>query len=536
MKKICLILAVLLAFASFAVCGADDVTVTIDGEQIAFDTPPTILNGRTLVPMRKIFETLGMEVIWNGETRSVIAENDENKIELQIDNYEMTSNGETIALDVAPTIINDRTLVPVRAVSSASGCTVDWDGDTRTVIIKRVNGETPENPADTAFETLSVADYYAPFYSGYVNVHTTEGNKIAAHPWPSVDLEKNENFEDAVSVGGDPGMMTIVKTDGSVTVCVDPNYSVANYKYHGDIKTSRIIVRGNYSSVGRYPAANGIMGFIFAGENINGMENIVYATSGKSHVIALKNDGTVWTWGYNKFGQLGNGSTEDSYETAVKVSGLENIVQIEANDNVSYAVDINGNVYAWGRLSTNSLGGEYNKDTSVPVKFENLSNIKKVVGSGRAGEAETEYNVYNVALDKNGELWLWGRFNQNRYTLPEKIEGASDVKDVSCSNNQLMILKNDGSLWATKTEILFDNGEFYQLNKSDEHEILYIKAYDSALYFVSGNAHIYGYKLNESDDRFIGDLKYDRLTQYDDLYPFLVDSVAPKGTAALPTK
>lgn len=97
-----------------------------------------------------------------------------------------------------------------------------------------------------------------------------------------------------------------------------------------------------------------------------------------------------------------------------------------------------------------------------------------------------------------------------------------------------MILKNDGTLWAIKTETLFDGGSFYQLNKSKEHEIVYIKAYCNALYFVSGNAHIYGYKFNESDNRFIGDLKYDRLMQYEDLYPFLVDSNLPNGTVALP--
>ena len=160
MKKLCLLLIFMLTVATCTAV-ASDITVTIDGEKIVFDTPPTIINGRTLVPMRKIFETLGMEVIWNSETRSVIAENEENKIQLQIDNYEMTSNGEKIALDVAPTIINERTLVPVRAVSSASGCTVDWDGDTRTVIINRTKKETPEKKPEANInkETASITEF-----------------------------------------------------------------------------------------------------------------------------------------------------------------------------------------------------------------------------------------------------------------------------------------------------------------------------------------------------------------------------------------
>ena len=514
-----------------AVSAADDVTVTIDGNLIEFDTAPTIINGRTLVPIRKIFDTLGMNVTWNETDRSVTAESEKNLIRMQIGNFEMTANGEVIVLDVAPTIINNRTLVPVRAVSAASGYTVDWNSENRVVVIEKIRTGHDDKLEDALFKKLSASSYYSPFYSGYANVHITDGNKIAAHPWPSIDKEKNHNFENAVSVNGDPGIMTILRTDGSVTVCVDPSYSVANYFFYNYNNFHRVIVRGKYSAIASYPKADDNVDFIYSGEKINGMDNIVYVTSGKSHVIALKNDGTVLTWGSNFFGQLGNNTTEDSYETAVTVEGIKNITYIEANNNVSYAVDVNGDVYAWGRLSSYSLGGQMEKDSLIPVKIKGLSGIKKIASSGRDFKS---YGTYNIALDKNGELWLWGRLDAQNYKTPTKIETISDVKDVSCSSNQIMVLKNDGTLWAAKTEKLFIDEEFYQLNKSDEHTIHYIRAYDSALYFVSDNAHIYGYKLNSNDDRFVGDLEYDRLIQYDSLYPLLIDSNTPKGTVTLP--
>ena len=113
----------------------DDIKVTLNGNLITFDQPPVIRDDRTLVPVRAIFEALGAEVRWDGDTQTVLSQKGATLVQLKIGSNIMTVNGREIALDVPAQIINDRTLVPVRAIAEAYGCRVDWDGETKTVII-----------------------------------------------------------------------------------------------------------------------------------------------------------------------------------------------------------------------------------------------------------------------------------------------------------------------------------------------------------------------------------------------------------------
>ena len=113
----------------------DIITVKIDGQAIIFsDADPVIINDRTLVPMRKIFETLGCTVDWDGDIGLVTAKGAK-EITLTIGSNKMTVDNETKLIDVPAQLIGDRTFVPARAISEALGCTVDWDNDNRTVII-----------------------------------------------------------------------------------------------------------------------------------------------------------------------------------------------------------------------------------------------------------------------------------------------------------------------------------------------------------------------------------------------------------------
>lgn len=109
------------------------VKVNVDGERLEFDVLPVIQNGRTLVPMRAIFEALGANVEWNGETQSITAKNKDVTIQMQIGNNTLTKNGQSSQLDVSPQLIDGRTMVPVRAISDCFNVLVDWNGYTQTV-------------------------------------------------------------------------------------------------------------------------------------------------------------------------------------------------------------------------------------------------------------------------------------------------------------------------------------------------------------------------------------------------------------------
>ena len=113
----------------------ENITVSLNGSNINFDQPPIIYNDRTLVPLRAIFEALGATVSWDNVTRTITAVKNETKIQITIDTFFMYKNGQLITLDAPATIRNDRTLVPVRAISEAFGCDVEWNGYSRQVII-----------------------------------------------------------------------------------------------------------------------------------------------------------------------------------------------------------------------------------------------------------------------------------------------------------------------------------------------------------------------------------------------------------------
>ena len=113
----------------------DGVTVKIDGKVVEFDQAPIIINDRTMVPLRAIFEELGAVVTWENETNTAIAFKEDTTVSVQINNNRMFKNSEIIELDVAPMLVSDRTLVPVRAVSEAFECDVEWNEENLEVII-----------------------------------------------------------------------------------------------------------------------------------------------------------------------------------------------------------------------------------------------------------------------------------------------------------------------------------------------------------------------------------------------------------------
>lgn len=114
---------------------ANSISVIVNGRSIQFDVQPVIENGRTLVPVRAIFEALGAEVAWDGNTRTVIAVKGTRKVNIRIDSTDATVNGFQKTLDVPAKIIQNRTLVPLRFISEGLGSIVSWDGTTRTAKI-----------------------------------------------------------------------------------------------------------------------------------------------------------------------------------------------------------------------------------------------------------------------------------------------------------------------------------------------------------------------------------------------------------------
>lgn len=123
------------AYDAPSVPAPQEIKVIINGELLTCDQPPVMLNDRILVPLRAIFEKLGAQVIWNESSQSVNATKSETSVSLAIGGTVMYVNNSEKMLDVPAQLINGRTLVPVRAVSEAFGCNVSWNETDSTVSV-----------------------------------------------------------------------------------------------------------------------------------------------------------------------------------------------------------------------------------------------------------------------------------------------------------------------------------------------------------------------------------------------------------------
>ncbi len=113
------------------------VKITLDGKEVSYSEQPKIVNGRTMVPMRELFEQLGAKVNYNDQTRLITASKDGTYVSLTPGSDKATINGKEVALDASPFITEKgRTMVPLRFVSEALSVGVGWNSETRTVYIK----------------------------------------------------------------------------------------------------------------------------------------------------------------------------------------------------------------------------------------------------------------------------------------------------------------------------------------------------------------------------------------------------------------
>ncbi|MBF0457838.1 MAG: hypothetical protein HQK99_08090 [Nitrospirae bacterium] len=131
---------------------------------------------------------------------------------------------------------------------------------------------------------------------------------------------------------------------------------------------------------------------------VSGLTGVTAISGGYCHTIALKNGGTVWTWGYNYYGQLGNGTSTNS-NTPVQVSGLTGVTAIAGGAGYSTtAMMSDGTVWAWGYNYYGQLGNGTSTDSNTPVQVSGLTGVT-AIASG----------VYHtIALRSSGAVWTWG--------------------------------------------------------------------------------------------------------------------------------
>jgi len=374
----------MLAMLATTTLHASEVSVTVNGIAVDFaGQPPTIVDGRTLVPVRGVFEHLGFDVDWNQDTLTATLQNAEHTVIITAGSAIFTANGNSHNLDVAAQIIGGRTMLPIRAVLESVGYAVDWDATTPTVIVS--TAKIPRTPV-----------------------------KVAAS---------------------------------------------------------------------------------------------------RTHSMALHTDGSLWIWGENSFGQLGNGHMttysqtniiENNHDQHTPIRLKENIIDIAAGDGFSLAINSQGELFAWGANNLGQLGDGTNINRADPVKIMDDAIFVDARGS------------VAIAITSDGTLWRWGSditgWGNESHNSPVIV--MSNITTAAASSQHILMVTADNQLYGigqvSNLGIYDGNPNFNNQRWPDTpHEsqpvhilpnIRAVSANDQTSFAITTNDRLYGWGPNSSGD------------------------------------
>jgi alpha-tubulin suppressor-like RCC1 family protein len=181
---------------------------------------------------------------------------------------------------------------------------------------------------------------------------------------------------------------------------------------------------------------------------VKGLVGVIAVSAGYTHSLALKSDGTVWAWGNNSFSELGPAvSSAERYRSLpVRVEGLTNVVSIAAGQHYSAALKSDGTVWSWGYNGEGRLGNGTQVESSIPVRAAGLTGVTAIsVGL-----------EHSLALKNDATVWAWGanragKLGNGSYTdsaVPLQVGGLTGVVAVAAGAYHSVALKNDRSVWS----------------------------------------------------------------------------------------
>ncbi|MCD8391294.1 MAG: hypothetical protein LUD03_05600 [Firmicutes bacterium] len=356
---------------------------------------PVIENDRTLVPVRFIAESLGMNVGYNYDTREVTLTGNGYDVKMTLDDTEVTVNGTTMTLDVPATSVEGRTLVPVRAIAEMTGKTVEWDDENRLIYIGTFQFYNRAN-AEAYAEALRNGDADAVIPTnasgGAGFMQTADGAAATAEP----TAEKLSDYTD------DSGVTWGIYVDEdyeSYNVGDNPGWEGTNQAYLDTIA----VASGNGGKVMQF------------GTTAKGNRNAIYtlpsAMTGKTRIELDWNNGSIT--GGSSYGELRFADSSNNVFFALKTM---------AGQEMQYSAD--GSI-AQGNLETDwtNVGSGFNAEAAYHIVIEADFDAKTCTatisnGSKSAAISSTFTNASNfdavevlaVRIDKN---WTWTTWIDN---------------------------------------------------------------------------------------------------------------------------
>lgn len=225
-------------------------------------------------------------------------------------------------------------------------------------------------------------------------------------------VEPVEVMDDIVRISGRTGTIAAIKNDKTLWMWGIDNGNINRHD-------SEVISNGVKVTIQSRP--------------VKIMDNVCCASSNVSHTVVVKEDGSLWTWGSNEFGELGNGMTQES-EYPIKI--MDDVIYAVAGINCTFAVKSDNTLWGWGSNDNYQLG-TIGEDLIVDTPIKIMDDVTFV---------DSAWNCTAV-IDKENVLWVFGRtFDKSIYTeKPKKI--MDKVASCSVGAFQMAVITNDDSLW-----------------------------------------------------------------------------------------
>lgn len=181
---------------------------------------------------------------------------------------------------------------------------------------------------------------------------------------------------------------------------------------------------------------------------VTNLEGVIAISGGLRHSLALESDGSVWAWGLNNSGQLAQpGSRIDSSLVPIHIDGLDKVIAITAGGAHNLALKSDGTLWAWGYNYCGQLGIGVTGSRSFPIQVVGLSNV----------EAMAANYINSYALTSDGTLWGWGDNSMGQLGIgtrndtsivPVQVSGIDEVIAIASGSYFTLALRADGSVWS----------------------------------------------------------------------------------------
>lgn len=341
----------------------------------------------------------------------------------------------------------------------------------------------------------------------------------------------------AVLAGG-YGKQLVLKSDGTIwgvgtngygTLGDGTTTNATDFVQESSLSTDWLAVAANENSAAALKTdgtiwcwgsnSNGMLG---NGTESNSSDPVQEATAaadwievsvGSTHMIALKADGTIWSWGSNNSGQLAIDTSENKSSVPVQEStGATDWAAVAAGDSASYAIKKDGTLWAWGS-NGGKLADGTSASSSVPVQEFTES---------KEWRAVYVYKSHVVAIKKDGSLWSWGTNSDGQLGTGNKKDAYIPIREATKATDWVSAapgryhttaLKSDGTIWSWGDDKNLQFGDGIGISSltpvqeaTDSTEWVYISSGEQVVTGIKADGSVYSWGLNASSQTGNGEL------------------------------